>query len=354
MAILDPNVRVGAESSRGRRIAGRASGLVAVALLFLAACMMGGGAKEKRFAFSHAAHGANLSLACTDCHASAEHAEDPGMPRAAQCGICHAELDAAKPEDRKVASLFGPDGFLAAHTRRQSDEIVFSHQNHAVRQAACQDCHADVASDEGTLQAGDDARMSMDRCIDCHVASTGPALADCAACHVEIRADVAPPDHRADWKRFHGSVVRARSDLRSDQCAICHKPSECVDCHSVELPLNHTNYWRRRAHGLTASMDRASCATCHQEDSCLRCHQEVKPLSHTGGWGEPQDRHCLFCHEPVRSTTCGVCHPSTPSHATATALPPDHNPGMNCRMCHGNGQPLPHVDNGQSCVTCHR
>jgi hypothetical protein len=38
----------------------------------------------------------------------------------------------------------------------------------------------------------------------------------------------------------------------------------------------------------------------------------------------------------------------------ATPLPPDHNAGMNCRMCHGNGQPLPHVDNGQQCTSCHQ
>jgi hypothetical protein len=55
----------------------------------------------------------------------------------------------------------------------------------------------------------------------------------------------------------------------------------------------------------------------------------------------------------LSSTSCGVCHKGTPSHALATPLPPDHVPGMNCRMCHGNGQPLPHVDNGDSCTLCH-
>ena len=62
--------------------------------------------------------------------------------------------------------------------------------------------------------------------------------------------------------------------LRSDQCSLCHQPSECTDCHSVELPESHDNFFRRRGHGLIASMDRQSCATCHDSDSCDRCHQE--------------------------------------------------------------------------------
>jgi hypothetical protein len=101
-------------------------------------------------------------------------------------------------------------------------------------------------------------------------------------------------------------------------------------------------------------MDRESCATCHDSDSCDRCHDEIRPQSHVGMWGEPRDRHCLACHEPLRGESCAVCHEATPSHDQATPLPPDHLPGMNCRMCHGNGQPLPHEDNGQTCTSCHR
>jgi hypothetical protein len=29
-------------------------------------------------------------------------------------------------------------------------------------------------------------------------------------------------------------------------------------------------------------------------------------------------------------------------------------PSMNCRLCHGAGVPLPHVDNGSDCNSCHR
>jgi hypothetical protein len=333
----------------------RAPLLLVLALLSLAGCMLADAfvARKPAYAFSHALHGGEQELACTDCHAKWEDAEDPGMPRPAQCGICHAGLDAEKPPERKVTTLFEGSDFRAAHAGRQSSEVIFSHQRHATRGIECATCHADVAKDDGRLSvSGNALRMSMDACIACHLRTSGPKQDDCEACHSVIRAGVAPPSHSANWTRYHGTLVRGRSSERTDQCALCHKSSECTDCHHVELPASHNNYWRIRGHGLTASMDRQSCMTCHDSDSCQRCHEDIRPQSHVGNFGAPMDRHCLTCHFPLRGETCGVCHPGTPSHDRAS-LPPDHNPGMNCRMCHGNGQPLPHVDNGMSCTICH-
>jgi hypothetical protein len=62
----------------------------------------------------------------------------------------------------------------------------------------------------------------------------------------------------------------------------------------------------------------------------------------------------MGCHQPLGNESCAVCHKGTPSHALATPKPPGHNPAMNCRMCHGNGQPLPHFDNGDDCNSCHQ
>jgi hypothetical protein len=327
-----------------------------LALLTLAGCILAGAldTKERPFGFSHRTHLADNGLECADCHSRWEDEEDPGMPRSAQCALCHAELDAKKPPERQVASLFEDGKYKVIAAGRQSEEILFSHKNHAARATECNACHAEVARDEGDLASrGAALRMSMDGCLECHERTTGPRQSDCAACHVEIRAGVSPPSHRSNWKRYHGGVVRGRSQERTDQCALCHKPSECVNCHSIELPESHNNYWRRRGHGLQASMDRSSCDTCHQEDSCQRCHEEIRPASHVGSWGEPTDQHCVACHEPLRNNTCGVCHSGTPSHESATPLPPDHNPAMNCRQCHGHGQPLPHKDNGQTCTSCH-
>src|SRR5688572_14970571 len=328
-----------------------------LALLYMAGCILVDALvqEQRAFAFSHRLHVEEEGLDCGDCHGRWAEDEDPGMPLAAQCALCHADLDAEKPPELRVEALFEGKDFRAAHAGRQSDEVLFSHRYHATLELECTACHADVASDEGTLAArGAALRMSMDSCLACHDAGAGPREAECAACHAEIRQDALPPSHHANWTRYHGSVVRARADERTDQRALCHQPSECTSCHQIERPANHNNYWRRRGHGLTASMDRDSCATCHDSDSCERCHDEIRPQNHVGNWGEPTDRHCLACHEPLRSTSCGVCHEATPSHDLATPLPSDHEPGMDCRLCHGNGQPLPHVDNGQTCTSCHR
>jgi hypothetical protein len=354
MAVLSSALRALAGLATPRA---RLAGVGVLVLLTLAGCILVDALvqSERPFTFSHRVHVEGEGLDCGDCHASWEDSDDPGMPSAPQCALCHADLDAEKPPALQVASLFEGTVFRATRAGRQDDEILFSHQSHATRGLECAACHAEVANDDGELAVrGAELRLSMDDCLACHAASVGPGPSDCAACHTDIRVGVAPPSHRANWTRYHGTLVRGRLDSRAEQCSLCHQQSECTTCHQIEQPVSHNNYWRRRGHGLTASMDRESCQTCHDPDSCNRCHEETTPLSHTGSWGEPRDRHCLACHEPLRSSSCGVCHEATPSHDLATPLPPDHLPGMNCRMCHGNGQPLPHVDNGQQCTSCHR
>lgn len=344
--------------ARGRRAVpgSRGAWLGLLAALQLAGCMLVGALvqSEPPFAFSHRLHVEDEGLDCADCHAGWEEEEEPGLPSAAQCALCHADMDAEQPPERQVAALFDGGGFRAARAGRQSEEILFSHREHAVRAQDCLVCHADVATDEGKLaERGPALRMSMETCLACHASSPAPDEAECASCHAELRAERAPPSHDASWQRFHGSFVRGPSAERSDRCTLCHQPSQCLTCHAVMEPQDHNNYFRRRGHGLTASMDRESCATCHDADSCERCHSETQPSSHTGSWGGSLSRHCVQCHEPLQRSSCGVCHADTSSHGLATPLPPDHTLGMNCRQCHGNGQPLPHVDNGQSCTECH-
>jgi hypothetical protein len=327
------------------------------ALAFVALCCAGIGScvlmdsldsAPPPFAFSHRVHVVDQGLGCVDCHRAWEKGDDPGMPSSGQCALCHEELDAEKPPERKVATLFVDKKYQVRNTTALNEEIVFSHQKHATRGDECVACHADIENNEFVTPA---LVKDMDDCMACHASRN--ASNDCAVCHAEIRAERTPPSHLQDWKRVHGAAVRARSERTVDRCELCHKESSCQSCHQNELPPSHNAYWRRRGHGLVASMDRQNCATCHTPDSCDRCHAESRPLDHTGMWGAPLDRHCIACHEPLRTQSCFVCHKGTPSHALATPLPPDHNAGMNCRMCHGNGQPLPHVDNGDTCTSCH-
>lgn len=307
---------------------------------------------EKRFAFDHAIH-VEEGLDCSDCHVGAEDSDEPGMPVLQQCLLCHVDLDAEKPPEKKVETLFVEGKFAAAHAARLAGDAIFSHARHVGAKLECAACHQGI---ETNRRIGLEVRVSMDACTACH-ADRGTAN-ECATCHTEIREDRPPATHEQNWKRMHGRVVRAESAELADRCSLCHGESTCATCHQEEPPTSHNNFWRIRGHGIAAGMDRASCAVCHRSDSCEQCHAEVLPQSHVGMWGAPLDRHCFTCHFPLRDNGCAACHKDTPSHLTATPMPDWHDPGMNCRQCHsttfGAGQPIPHVDNGSTCTTCHR
>jgi hypothetical protein len=320
-------------------------------------CMLfsGHGAGDPPLAFNHAVH-VKEGLECTDCHAGAADSDQPGMPGAAQCQLCHANLDKDKPPEKRVASLFTDGNFRALHATKLSSEVIFSHSAHVGRGTECASCHKGI---ETSTRIQPEMHIGMDACNACHAAKTSEkptaqaAGQDCATCHREIRKDVKPATHEHTWIKMHGQTVRGGGGALADRCSLCHTESTCTTCHTSQAPQNHDNFWRIRGHGIAAEVDRVNCMACHRPDSCERCHADTLPLSHAGTWGAPMDTHCLSCHFPLQGETCVVCHKGMPSHQTAAPMPPWHNPGMNCRQCHGVTQPLPHVDNGSTCTTCH-
>ncbi len=328
----------------------RRPALLASAALLLGAtgCILAG-KTSARFAFSHAEHVGEQQLACVSCHADAGRSDEPGMPDADSCGVCHEEIDASQPAAMRVASLFDGDRFRAGHALALDHELKFSHARHVGAIGDCGACHADVAASSGAKSEP----FSMDRCTSCH--AKRHLSPDCATCHTVLDVDVAPQSHRVDWKRAHGRCARSGSDATSDRCALCHQESACIQCHREEAPANHTAHWLQRGHGLAARMDRQNCAACHREDSCASCHAEETPRNHTSAFGSPRSTHCVSCHFPLQNEGCVACHRNTKSHGLAAPKPSDpvHFGGQNCRQCHGLSAPLPHVDNGSDCNACH-
>lgn len=304
---------------------------------------------EARYAFSHARHVTDEGLSCEDCHLPSEDGGLPSMPVLGQCNLCHAEIDAEKPEDRRIAQLFDGNKMKVARRGAVGGDVLFPHGKHTDSGLDCGVCHVGMEANADVLGL---PRANMASCTSCH--EERKASNDCATCHQVLRQDVAPTSHDTRWLRFHGDTVCAGVERTADDCSMCHQESACTSCHLSMQPQDHTDYWRLRGHGISASLDRASCATCHRDDSCVRCHSESRPMNHSGSWGSPLNRHCTNCHMPVESEGCSTCHQGTPSHSLATPKPPDHSAGMNCRMCHGAGQPLPHVDNGDNCNICHQ
>ena len=325
---------------------GRARLALAAMLLSAAGCMLldSRPAEDPGPAFSHVLH-LDEGLDCSDCHGDAGEAE-PFIPVEAVCQLCHEDIDAEKPPEKHAAAV------LQARAERggpwDGGDVVFSHAGHLAADMECGACHTGIEASERVRA---DERLSMDDCTQCHAERSAPN--ECQTCHREIRADVAPGSHAFAWEKRHGQVARAHGEGRTDRCTLCHQENECITCHKTQLPDSHTNVWRLRTHGIAAALDRQGCATCHRDDSCSSCHAETEPLSHTGMWGGATSTHCLGCHFPLNSQSCSVCHSSTPSHQLAPPKPPDHSPGMNCTMCHGNGVQLPHVDKGDNCNMCH-
>jgi hypothetical protein len=342
MAVLSGNAR------RTRSIA-----LVSLPVLGVIGCSLGTHLgwtdDEEGLAFSHELHYGQEGLDCIACHSTYDSEERAGMPSLAQCMLCHEDIDAEKPPERRIDTLFDGDRYLARQLSALSEEVVFSHPDHALDESLCGTCHEGI---EESQRLDERVAVTMDDCMTCH-ANLGVAN-ECSTCHSEIREDRPPSTHDLHWQETHGMVFRAGSRLTANRCDMCHLEQDCNSCHFQVAPDNHTNYWRRRGHGITARADRQDCRTCHRTDSCDACHQEVLPQNHTAMWGSALNRHCLSCHIATTDGGCFVCHTGTPSHSLGAPQPPDHSPGMNCLQCHGISAPLPHVHKGEDCTICHQ
>lgn len=309
-------------------------------------------------AFNHRIHIEEAELECDECHDTDAEGADR-FPTLEICADCHdVEDEDEAPE--VVALLTGvaqrPEG-ARWFVNNSNEEIIFAHAKH--EGIDCAKCHGEVAKSEMTTRS---VVPSMDLCLDCHsdgeAAEKAPQKDDCAACHKEIRDDVAPKDHKLDWHTEHGraAVYMDIDGMMEGRCERCHERDKCTECHRQEQPRSHTNFFRLRGHGLEASNDRTSCKACHQTDMCVRCHEDTIAVP-PRRVGRPSNNHCVGCHEPVSSeSTCAVCHKATPSHdALAPPRPSGHRFfTLDCRSCHGVTAALNHPDTGAECLACHR
>lgn len=322
------------------------------AWLTAAACLSMPGPRRAEPSFPHDVHVVDNDLACTFCHGGVRFGDRPGMPPPELCATCHDKIDADKPENRRVGAFFGPDSrYRTVADARLPGDVMFSHGRHVTAAGlACETCHGDVSAQD---QVPLGPLVQKTDCMTCH-AEYGMQNT-CAECHRTIDEMWRPPSHDIDWLRGHGARANCEGNHSSGRCTLCHEQGAgCTNCHATMAPRDHDHTFRIRTHGLMAAFDRSRCMTCHQQDSCQQCHQQTRPRSHRGAFGAPQSKHCVSCHLPATDAGCAVCHTGTPSHDLATALPPGHLPSMNCRLCHGNGQPLPHPDGGHVCTSCHK
>jgi hypothetical protein len=305
-------------------------------------------------AFSHKHHVVEEEIECNVCHKDATKGDKAGMPTLTSCGKCHTGTDEKKKPNALQIKAFGADESpLFSKLTAVSKEVKFSHKIHADGKVKCETCHKGIKSSK---EVSSRLRLSMSDCMDCHAkVGVGAGAKDaCALCHTSINRDWKPSNHRENWEQLHGRAKEFMGRNSPQRCDLCHTEKSCAECHRSNPPKDHNNFWRERGHGVTATLDRSRCNTCHTQDSCVRCHQSVTPRSHRAGW---DSQHCTSCHLPLQRTACITCHKNVNSHAAAPTLPTNaahRNAGPNdCRNCHV-GRLLPHVDNGENCLTCHR
>jgi hypothetical protein len=236
---------------------------------------------------------------------------------------------------------------VAFEARPRFHDLRFSHAVHFERNVPCADCHRELDDPETRV-------TSVDFCAGCH--REEGVGSNCAICHEETRKTTRPPSHEGPaWMRIHGrSVAQGLGLAHPENCNLCHSKGYCDNCHHVEKPRDHTEFFRQRGHGIRAGIERERCMACHEENFCVRCHRDTKPRDHfTAVWGGRISNHCLRCHEPLGESRCSVCHRGTPSHLEATPIPPPPHPSAasNCYTCHLRP---PHADNGEPCTFCHR
>jgi hypothetical protein len=313
--------------------------------------------------FAHRAHVLE-GISCLRCHAGVDRAGDVGPPHLPDTAIC-LDCHEAPHDSRPCATCHGlPGARQSAQDARH--HLRFEHRAHMARaKGNCVKCHVDIARDAVTL------RPAMPVCFGCHAHEDAFHARDCAACHVDLRAENTTPQshvvHDDAFVREHG--MRAAGAL--DLCATCHGERFCASCHAATAvvtpdrirfydPLGpgvHRAGFRAR-HADEARVQPGLCTTCHSEDACADCHAgagvaaaDVNALSpHPPGWlGLPGQRNdhgraawlepatCASCHGGAGEALCIGCHQSGGiggnPHAPgwSSTLGKDQLP---CRLCH--------------------
>jgi nitrate/TMAO reductase-like tetraheme cytochrome c subunit len=194
---------------------------------------------------------------------------------------------------------------------------VIDHPKHVKRNKSCTSCHFWTAHPD---PAAERPLLLMGRCFTCHGRSTAAkAPGKCNVCHTKEFKE-RPESHapEAAWLARHGKIAKADRQ----QCAMCHDPGFCTDCHGLEMP--HPAGWAKGkpGHAEFGRKNRQVCAQCHTEkpDLCSMCHHKSYAPA-PGPWlaqhptmvDKRGAAFCMHCHVAV---FCFNCH--TTGHIIST------------------------------------
>ena len=238
---------------------------------------------------------------CTICHGDAHpgierspHASLTEDPEAAGCESCHGPGSAhvmrggAKEAIRNPARLPKEQraGFCLDCHGKNSRMFAWDHGAHASAGLDCMTCHEPLAP------IGEGAKK------------TAPEL--CFACHGDVRAAFALPNHHplaagavgcSDCPEVHGPASGPLSvAARKEKCFTCHRDKEGPFLYEHEADRTDGCTVCHQPHG---SVNRRLLTHRTTRDLCITCH--TTPASHTMVAGSPF-LNCLNCHGSIHGS----------------------------------------------------
>ena len=121
---------------------------------------------EQPVMFDHRHHAGDEGIDCRYCHTTVESSPHAGIPPAATCMGCHAQIWNQSPKLAPVRRAFfegTPIRWNRVH--RVPDFVYFDHSIHVAKGVGCVTCHGRVDQMAYVEQA---EPLTMAWCLDCH------------------------------------------------------------------------------------------------------------------------------------------------------------------------------------------
>jgi hypothetical protein len=319
--------------------------------------------------FDHRLHVGEMEIECADCHGEGMEVEridqeacfechgiEDHYEAGNDCATCHLPLTEAP--GLAVAALPAPES-------HQDPGFLFAHGAEATADAArCATCH------------------SRDQCEVCHLNAS--ALAPVQALEPDARMAALVAGREGKWPepashREEGWVFAHGEPAHGADCANCHTPPGCRECHGEVDPggisalfppreggpagIGATGAYPPRHgpgfdrdHAFAATSGELDCASCHLETECDDCHDAARrPGFHLPNFmarhaaeASARDMDCASCHS--NEVFCRSCH-------IQSGLSPEDP----VNASYHDGQPdwiLQHGDAArvsmETCASCHQ
>lgn len=344
------------------------------------------------------------ALKCASCHGSHDvrDTKDPKSPLAKAkvdrtCASCHNRMHA--PQHGRSASYASYDVGIHGRLKKTGEarlprctschsahEVTSEHKLSDRLEAACLECHKDVAAEfKQSVHADIREGRANSHCFECHgehrsrapsdttlrVINESPAEATCGACHAESVARYNLSLHAFALESGSPRAPRCESchgahDIRRVSDALspmnrAHQVQTCAKCHSqigisldpdVRLPRSFENYLES-THGKLLKQGNTKvpvCIDCHGGHAIRGSNNPLSTIAHTN-----IDKTCGRCHDQEQALYRQSIH--------YRALESGIDDSPTCTGCHGEHllispkDPLSKVSHNrvaaETCGKCH-